>query len=222
LTVKELLQLAEKRVTPVLGGDPAVAADVDYALAVGLSWQGAAPQARTLLDRALHHAQKANDVARQAMVTARLGVISYESNQFDQAWKESLELCLFGKAAGRNLLRNKLSGAPRCRDQPVIYPSFGSDSPRVLREALAISRRHPNQVRPSSRAACLQKLGESYINVDRRYQDAYALLQEAIAINRSDPSRGDLLLTSLQSFGRANRYLGAMTRTKRRNGKPTN
>ncbi|MBI1787956.1 MAG: serine/threonine protein kinase [Acidobacteria bacterium] len=57
LTVRELLELAEKRVPPLLGSDPAVAADVDYALGGGLIWQGAMPQARTLLERSLRHAR---------------------------------------------------------------------------------------------------------------------------------------------------------------------
>jgi hypothetical protein len=51
-------------------------------------------------------------------------------------------------------------------------------------------------------------MAESYLNVDRRYEDGRRLLVEAVAINRSLPTRGDLLVESLQSLGRANRFLG--------------
>ena len=77
---------------------------------------------------------------------------------------------------------------------------------QYLQEALAIARRFPNQLSSSFVSACLQKLGESYLNVDRRYEEAYKLLTEAVAINRDLP-RGDLLLQSLQSLGRASRSI---------------
>jgi hypothetical protein len=78
---------------------------------------------------------------------------------------------------------------------------------QYLAEAVAIARRYPEGVPRASLASSLQKLAESYINVDRRYGDARPLLAEALTICRSDPTRGDLLLQTLQSWGRVNRFL---------------
>ncbi len=209
LTVRELLELAEKRVTPALGADAAVAADVDYVLAAGLHWQGAAEQARTLLNRALERSRKANDIPRQALVMALLGSISFESNQPDQAWKEALDALDLWKGHQKDFTSTQAVGVLHDAATTLLYIRPSDPGHRkYFEQALALARRYPNDVPSSSLSACLQKLGESYINVDRRYQDAYPLLKEAVAINRSNPARGDLLFSSLQSFGRVNRFLG--------------
>src|SRR5262249_45041557 len=91
LTVRELLQLAENRVSPRLADDPPAAADVDFFLGAGFFWQGAMPKGRTLVARSLERARSAGDLPRQAAALARLSFFSYALNQFDQAWKESLE-----------------------------------------------------------------------------------------------------------------------------------
>jgi len=208
LTVRELLELAEKRVTPLLGSDPAVAADVDYVLGGALIWQEALPQARSLLERALRNARKAEDIPRQAAVMARLGWISYVVNQTGPAWKDSLEALELWKRHRKQFAPWQAVGVLHDAATSLLYIRPSDPVHReYFQEALALARRYPNQVPSSSLAACLQKLGESYINVDRRYQEAHGLLEEAVAIHRSDPSRGDLLLESLQSFGRVNRFL---------------
>lgn len=209
LTVRELLELAEKRVIPLLGSDPAVAADVDYVLGAGLIWQGAMPEARKLLDRALGHARKAEDIRRQATVTASQAYNSYAMNQHGRAWSESLAALNLWKGHRSQFTPLQSVGVLHDAATTLLYVRpFDPIHREYLEEALAVARRYPNHVPFSLLAAVLQKLGESYINVDRRYQDAHALLSEAVAINRTDPSRADLLLLSLQSFGRVNRFLG--------------
>lgn len=209
LTVRELLELAEKRVTSVLGADPVVAADLDMALALGLTWQEDTQKARTLLERALHNSLKADDVARRALIMARISALSYASNQFDQAWKEALEALALWKNNSDKFTPPQAAGTLHDAGTTLLYiRPFDSVHREYFERAIALARRYPDQVRASLLGACLQKLGESYINADRRYQDAYGVLQEAVTIHRSDPSRRDLLLNSLQSFGRANRFLG--------------
>jgi serine/threonine-protein kinase len=220
LTVRELLQLAEKRVRPVLGADPAAAADVEVALAGGLYWQGETRQARALLDRALHHSRAAKDVPRQAQVTASISLSSMASNQFDQAWKEALEALALWKEHADRFSPPLAVGTLHDAGTTLLSPA-DSVHRQYFERAVELARRYPDQVPASALGACLQKLGESYINVDRRYQDAYPILQEAVAIHRSDPTRLDLLLASLQSFGRANRFLRRYAKMKHRNAKFT-
>jgi len=209
LTVRELLDLAEKRVIPLLGADPAVAADVDYVLGGGLLWQGAIPQARHLLTRAVDHARKAEDVPREAAATARLSYVSYAMNQHSQAWTEALAALGLWKSHRSRFTSLQSVGVLHEAATTLLYIRPSDPIHReYFEQGLALARRHPKQVPSSALALCLQKMGESYINVDRQYQNAHAMLSEAVSIIRSHPLRSDLLLLSLQSFGRVNRFMG--------------
>ena len=53
MTVRELLSLADTRIAPSLGDDPALAGDVEVVLARGFVSQNAYAEARTLFERAL-------------------------------------------------------------------------------------------------------------------------------------------------------------------------
>jgi eukaryotic-like serine/threonine-protein kinase len=208
LTVRELLALAELRVTPLLGADPPMAADMDYVLGHGFFSQGDLPKARSVLERTLQRARQGNDIPRQASAIATLSMITYSEGRFDRARKEAQEsLTLFE--------RNPSAFAPP-RAVALLFEAGTTllyarphdiAHRRFLERALALTNSHPGRISPSVRASCLQRLAESYINVDRRNAEARALLLEAVAIARSDPTQGNLLFECLQSLGRANRFL---------------
>ncbi len=85
MTVRELLALAEERIAPVLGGDAAVAGDVEVTLAQGYVSQDAFPAARSLLERAIGRAVTSGDVAREAGARAGLAYVAYVQNHNDEA-----------------------------------------------------------------------------------------------------------------------------------------
>ena len=76
MTVRQLLELAEVRVKPVLGADPAIATDVDLVLGRGFESQQANTEARSLFERALERARSTGDVPRQAAATSWLAPFS--------------------------------------------------------------------------------------------------------------------------------------------------
>lgn len=209
ITVRELLQLAELRIPPLLGGDPAVAADVSYVLANGFYWQGDAAKGRALAEQSLHTAEGAGDVPRQALALARASLYSYVLNQFDRASSESQRSISLWNSRPRSFTPYQAATVLHDSATTLLYirPFDGSHRP-YLEQAVALARRNHKDVPPAILSACLHKLAESYINVDRRYNDAKPLLLESIAINRADPSRASLLIESLHSYGRVNRMLG--------------
>lgn len=208
LTVRELLELAQERVPPLLGADPAVATDLDSVLGNGFLWQGDIPRARMLTERARNRARQAGDIPRLAASMAKLSYIEYALNQFDAAWKESLEALdlwkrhksAFTPRQSAEVLNGAATTLLYVRPYDVIHRQY-------FEEALALARRFPDQIPPASLSGTLQRLAESYLNVDRRFEEAHRLLIEGVAINRTLP-RIDLLLQSLQSLGRVSRFMG--------------
>ncbi|MBZ5607794.1 MAG: serine/threonine protein kinase [Acidobacteriia bacterium] len=81
-----------------------------------------------------------------------------------------------------------------------------------LEEAVRLGRIYPMEVDSLARSASLQALAESYLaapgSAEEHYRQAYPLIQEALTLDRADPSHGSQLLLSLESSGRINRFLG--------------
>lgn len=208
LTVRELLELAAERAPAMLEGDPAVAAEVDFSLGSALAWRHALPEASKLFARSIEHARRSGDVAREAKAIAAQAGISYMTNRPGPAWEEALRALRMWKAQPGRFTPSQAVDVLREGGTTLLYIRPSDPAHReYLEEATAIARRHAD-VPPSSRAASMQRLAESYINLDRRYDDALALLTEAVAIGREDPAQGAQLILSLQSLGRANRFLG--------------
>lgn len=208
LTVRELLELAAERAPAMLQGDPAVAAEVDFSLGSALVWRHALPEANKLFARSIEHARRAGDVAREAKAIAAIAGLSYVSGRPEQAWDDALRALGMWKRQPRSFSPPQATDVLREAGTTLLYLRPSDPAHReYLEEAVAVARRHP-EVPPSSRAASMQRLAESYINLDRRYGDALALLTEAVAIGREDPTQGAQLILSLQSLGRVNRFLG--------------
>jgi serine/threonine-protein kinase len=89
MTVRELLALAEARVTPLLGDDAEVAADIESALGRGFVSQQAYDHANVLFDRAVTRAHAIGDVAREAWARGERAYVLYVLNQNDRAATEA-------------------------------------------------------------------------------------------------------------------------------------
>lgn len=213
MTVRQLLELAQVRVKPVLGADPASATDVDLVLGRGFESQQAHTEARSLFERALERARAAADLPRQAAATSWLASVSYDTSDTTEAWARALEALALWKRA-----RTRFTPAQAVEVLAVsgrllwdIQPSNPIHR-EYLAEAVRLGRLYPGEVESTLRSASLEGLAESYMNApgnpEQLYRDAYPLIQEALKLDRADPSHGYLLLESLESWGRINRFLG--------------
>ncbi len=213
MTVRQLLELAEQRVKPVLGGDPATAVDVDLVLGRGFESQQAHAQASALFERALQTARSSSDVPREAEALSRLASVSYESSNTSQAWSQALDSLALWKGARAKFSPQQAVEVLSLSGALLQYIQTSNPIHReYLEEAVRLGRTYPKEVDSVSRSASLQALSESYLaepgNAEQHYRQAYPLIQEALALDRSDPSHGSQLLLSLESWGRINRFLG--------------
>lgn len=213
MTVRQLLQLAEVRVKPVLGADPAIATDVDLVLGRGFESQQANEEARRLFERALERARATGDVPRQAAATSWLASVSYQSSNTPEAWSRALEaLALWKRVRGR-FTPGQAVEVLAISGQILRYIQPSNPIHReYLAEAVRLGRLYPNEVESALRSASLEGLAESYLNApgnpQQYYREAYPLIQEALTLDRADPSHGYLLMESLETWGRINRFLG--------------
>ena len=213
MTVRELLELAEKRVTPALGGLPEIATDVDMVLGKGFESQLAREQARALFARALDRARRAGDTPRQVIAISRLASVAYQGNQIDEAWTRALESAELWKRSRSEFTPQQAVEVLATSGQLMQYMRPADPVNReYLQEAVRLAGKYPSEVALGWRAAALQALAESYLgspgDADRNYREAYPLIEEALKLDRSDPSLAGSLLASLQSWGRINRFLG--------------
>ena len=213
MTVRQLLQLAQIRVKPVLGADPAIATDVDLVLGRGFESQQANTEASNLFQRALERARVAGDVPRQAAATSWLASVFYQSSKTPEAWSRAQEaLGLWKRARGR-FTPGQAVEVLAISGQILRYIQPSNPIHReYLAEAVRLGRLYPNEVESALRSASLEGLAESYLNAPGNpepfYRQAYPLIQEALTLDRADPSHGYLLLESLETWGRINRFLG--------------
>lgn len=209
MTVRQLLALAEARIAPSLGSNPAAAADVEVTLANGYLAQNARAEARALLERSIERARLAGDVPRQASARASLAYVAYTENESDEAIRHAWSaLGLWRQHASRFAPSQAVSTLLNAGNT-LSYVNPTDPTTRDHFEAcLAIVRAHPDAVEPDSHAQCLRGLAVVYTNLDSRYDDADALLREAVTLQRADPQRAAALASTLQILGFANRYRG--------------
>jgi tetratricopeptide (TPR) repeat protein len=213
MTVRELLELAEKRVTPALGRDPAIATDVDFVLGGGLVAQQARDEARALFQRALVRARQAGDIPRQSIALSWLAFESYQTGNNTLAWTQALESLRLWQSFSRNFTAQQAVLVLTQSGQLMEYIRPADLIHReYLQEAVRLARRDFQKVEIPLRAQSLQALAESYLGAPGRgegaYRAAYPLIQEALSLSRSDPSLDTALVDSLRSWGRVNRFLG--------------
>ena len=214
MTVKELLQLAEKRVAPLLGqGDRATASDVDLVLGEGLANQGAHADAQRVFERALARSRQAGDVQRQSVATSWLASMAYEQGDHKQAWTQAMEsLQLWKSHPGSFAPEYAVTALTQSGQLLQFIRPADPVNLEYLEAAVRLARRDAGKLSAQLRASAMQALAEGYIAApgrsDPQYRQAYPLIQEAVALNRSDPSLDAGLIESLRSWGRVNRFLG--------------
>ena len=212
MTVKELLELAGQRVSAVLGQDPASATDADFVLGAGLESQEAHAEARALFERALERSRQAGDLPRQSAAMSWLALVSYQTGDAPRAWTQALEALALWKRSPRSFTPQQAVFVLGQSGQTLQYIRPTDLVHReYLEEAVRLARKYP-KVETLWRAHAFHALAESYLgapgDAQQSYRAAYPLIQEALALDRSDPSLGIGLIESLQSWGRVNRFLG--------------
>jgi eukaryotic-like serine/threonine-protein kinase len=213
MTVRELLELAEERVKPVLGSDPATATDIDLMLGSGFQSLQSREQAHTLFQRAYERARLAGDTARQAAALSSLATSAYMKSDATEAWKLALESLALWKANRRTFTHWQAVQVLASAGQILRFLEPSNPIHReYLEEAVRLGRLYPKEVDTLLLSVSLEELAESYLNAPGNAEPnnrlAYPLIRESMALDRADPSHGSHLLTTLQSWGRINRFLG--------------
>jgi eukaryotic-like serine/threonine-protein kinase len=213
MTVQELLELAEKRVTPALGQDPAVATDIDIVLGSGFQSLEASAHAKALFERALERARRGGDVQREAIAMSQLASVAYQTSDVNQAWAQALQSLSLWKSHRRDFTPQLSVPLLATAGQILEYIRPADPVHReYLEEAVRLERMYPGKIDSAWRSLALQALVEADLSrprdIARNNRDAYPLIQEALVLDRSDPSLEGMLLATLQSWGRVNRFLG--------------
>ncbi len=216
MTVRELLSLAQARVTPSLGSDPAIAGDVDFALARGFVSQNAFDEATVILERAVARATSSGDVAREAMARAHLSYVLYVQSQNETSAAQARSALALWTGHSERFTAEQVVATTSMAANTLSYlnPLDRTQLP-AFEACVDAARRLAGNPSPIDRSGCLIGLGILYMNVESRYVEADALLREAIAILRVDPSAAETLALSLQMLGLVNRYRGRFEEDER-------
>jgi serine/threonine-protein kinase len=209
MTVRELLALAEERIQPSLGSTPTVAADVEGVLANGYISQGAFPQARILLARAIERARAIGDAAREANATANLAYVAYAQNQTAEASERARSALAQWKQHQDRFTPSQAVSTLSAAASTLQYVDTTDPVQREFFEScITIARAFAADLEPFHRANCLRGLAVVYMNLDSRYGESAALLQEVIELQRADQRSATGLGLTLQLLGLVRRYQG--------------
>ncbi len=209
MTVRQLLALAEARISPSLGANPPAAADVETTLAYGYITQNAPAEARVLFERSMLRARTLGDVPREAAALAGLAYVSYVQNRGDEAVRHAQTALTLWREHASDFSPTQAVGTLSSAAGTLSYLNISDPAARDHFEAcLAVVRAHPQAIDAASHAQCLRGLAIAYTNVDSRYDEADALLRQTVALQRADPTATAALAASLQMLGFANRYRG--------------
>jgi eukaryotic-like serine/threonine-protein kinase len=216
MTVRELLALAETRVTPSLGSDLAVAADVEASLGRGFVSQNAFEQALALFERSATHAKAAGDVAREAWARSEQAYALYVLNRNEQAASTAREALALWRDHRDRFTPEQAVGTIRIAANTLSYIAPLDRAPMGYFEScLEITDRAAAEISPNDRAQCLRGLGIAYQNVESRYDASAEVLRRAVDLQRQDPTMAESLTSSLQLLGFANRYRGRFDEDER-------
>ena len=209
MTVRQLLGLADERIAPVLGGDPAVAADVESTLALGYISQHAFDDARRLFERAMARAAAAGDVAREAEARASLSYVAYVLNRNAEATAHAQRALAAWTTHRSRFTALQAVSTLKSAAITLSYVNTTDPTPREYFAAcLEIADASPDDIEPAARAECLRGLAIVYANIDSRYDEADQLLREAVTIQRANRGSANALSSTLQMLGLVNRYRG--------------
>lgn len=208
MTVRQLLELADARVSPLLTGQPDVAGDVERTLAQGFVSQSAIDQASRLVERARIRAVENGDRPREAAARALIAYLHYVRSRPAEATGEARAALglwrVHESAFDPDLAAYTLATASQTL--AFVNPPDPEPAP-FLESCLDLTSRHAS-LRYSARPICLFALGAVRVNAEERFDAAEVLLTEAAALQRVDPTQRASLVLTLQLLGIVNRVTG--------------
>lgn len=208
MTVRQLLELADARVSPLLTGQPDVAGDVDLTLAHGLVSQSAYDQAERLVERARARAVEHHDVTREAAARALVAYLHFVRSRPAEATAEARTALAMWReheaGFGPDLAAYTLATA----SVTLAFVNPPDPEPVPFLEAcLDLTERHAS-LAYTTRPICLFTLGAVRFNAEERFDAAEVLLTEAATLQRLDPTQQSSLVMTLQLLGIVQRVTG--------------
>jgi serine/threonine-protein kinase len=209
MTVRQLLALADERVTPTLAALPDVAGDIERAIGWGLASQSDFAAAIGLFERARSRAAAAGDVPRQASAGAALSYAFYASGRAQDAAAEA-RLALRLWHDGPTAFSPDLATATLAYASTTLaYLNPPSDEPAPYLDAcLQITADPAALAGPNLRHLCLFGLAAVHVNAQSDFTAAEPLLAEATRLQRADPALAVNLAATLQLTGLVMRNTG--------------
>jgi hypothetical protein len=213
MTVRELLALADQRVSPLLTSQPDVAGDVERTLAQGLLAHGALDDAEALAARARGRAADLGDAPREAAARALLSYLRYARSRPAEAMDEARAALRMWREHRASFDADLEAYTLMTASSTLAYANPPSAEPSEYLEAcLARTDDTATAMRYTVRQGCLFLLAAVRVNAEERFADAEILLIEAVALQRADPTLRSQLVNSLQLLGIVQRVTGAVRR----------
>ncbi len=209
MTVRQLLVLANERVSPELSDLPDVAVEVDLTLAQGFLTQGASLEAASTVERARDCAVAAHDIPREALARAMFSYIYYLRNDSSFAVAEARRALSLWRTHRGTFSRKLATTTLGTAATTLAYVNQADTEPAADLEAcLALTSGESRGPLSVSRSVCLYALAAVRVNAESRFADADRLLSEAAALQRRNPVLASSLAPTLQLTGLANRAMG--------------
>jgi serine/threonine-protein kinase len=209
MTVRELLALADQRVSPLLTSQPDVAGDVERTLAQGLLAHGALDDAEALAARARGRAADLGDAPREAAARALLSYLRYARSRPAEAMDEARAALRMWREHRASFDADLEAYTLMTASSTLAYANPPSAEPSEYLEAcLARTDDTATAMRYTVRQGCLFLLAAVRVNAEERFADAEILLIEAVALQRADPTLRSQLVNSLQLLGIVQRVTG--------------
>jgi hypothetical protein len=147
------------------------------------------------------------------MAISGLADVLYQTSHPAESWNGAVEaLDLWKRFRSRFTPRQATQTLVECGMLLSYIQPSNPIHREYLEQAVRIGREYPKEVDSVLRSTALQLLAESYLsapgNPQENYRQASPLIQEALTLDRADPTHGEQLVTSLQTWGRINRFLG--------------
>jgi tetratricopeptide (TPR) repeat protein len=169
-----------------------------------------------MLERALARGVALGDVVREAEIRARLAYVAYLQNQTAAATQSALSALALWKQHRERFTPARAVATLHTAAATILYVNPTDTAHREYLEAcVAIVRATPQQIEATDAARCLYGLGTSYAQVDSRYDEADAVIREALALQPAEEQSSSLAASMLQMLGFANRYRGRFAEDER-------
>ncbi|MEZ5291685.1 MAG: serine/threonine-protein kinase [Vicinamibacterales bacterium] len=216
MTVRQLLDLADARVTPTLAALPDVAGDVERALGQGMLAQSDFAAAAALFDRARERAAKEGDRPREAAALAGNAYTQFALGRGAEAATAARTALAMWQEAPERFSTDLAVATLMTAGNTLAYVNPPSDEPAPYLEAcLRLTVASRPAAGPSTRHNCLYGLAAVRLNANADFAGAERLLDEAAALQRADPALSTSLAMTQQLRGLVMRSSGRFAEDER-------